>query len=80
MANLTAAQRRAIPKKLFGVPSKAPGSGSYPMPNKKHARAALSLLHNASPAEQTKIRAKAHELFPGIKQAGRTHSLSSMAA
>ncbi len=69
-----------MPKKLFGLPSKAPSSGSYPMPNRSHAISALRLLHNASPAEQTTIRAKAHSLFPGIAQAGRMHSLSSMRA
>ncbi len=80
MAKLTAAARRAIPTSEFGLPGKAPSSGSYPMPDKRHAVAALRLLHNASPAEQTKIRAKAHHLFPGMKQAGRLHSLSGMTA
>ena len=80
MAKLNAAQRRAIPKKQFGLPSRAPGAGSYPMPDKGHVISALRLLHNASPAEQTTIRAKAHSLFPGIAQAGRMHSLSSMRA
>ncbi len=80
MAKLTAAARRAIPKSKFGLPGKAPKSGSYPMPDKKHEVAALRLLHNASPADQKTIRAKAHALFPGMKQAGRTHSLSSLSA
>ena len=80
MANLTAAQRRAIPKSDFGVPEKAPGSGSFPLPDKKHARAALRLIGNASPANQTRIRSKISRLWPGIKQAGRMHSLSSFKA
>ncbi len=37
MAKLSAAQRKRIPKSQFGVPSKAPASGSYPMPDRSHA-------------------------------------------
>jgi hypothetical protein len=37
MAKLTTAQRKALPKSAFAVPSKAPGPGSYPMPDKAHA-------------------------------------------
>lgn len=61
MAVLSAADRRAVPKKDFGVPSKAPGPGSYPMPDKAHAEAALRLDHNASPSEKAHIDAMAHE-------------------
>jgi hypothetical protein len=39
---LTAAARRKIPKAKFGIPSKAPGSGSYPMNDKEHASLAKS--------------------------------------
>ncbi len=61
MAVLSAADRREVPKKDFGVPSKAPGSGSYPMPDKAHAEAALRLDHNAPPSERPKIEAMAHK-------------------
>jgi hypothetical protein len=61
MAVLTAQDRREIPKKDFGVPSKAPGSGSYPLPDKAHAEAALRLDHNAPPSERPKIEAMAHK-------------------
>lgn len=69
MAKLSAAQRKNIPTSKFGLPSKAKSakgkakSGSYPMPDKNHARAALSMMHNASPAQQTKIRAKANRML-----------------
>jgi len=43
MAKLTMAQRRALPKSKFAVPSKAPGPGSYPMPDAKHAAVAKGL-------------------------------------
>lgn len=40
MARLTAAARAALPKSDFAVPSKAPGPGSYPIPDAGHAQAA----------------------------------------
>ncbi len=40
MARLTAAQRKALPLSKFAVPSKAPGPGSYPIPDAKHAAVA----------------------------------------
>lgn len=69
MARLTTKQRKAVPKSDFGVPSKAPGPGSYPMPDKAHARAAKSLAHNASPAERERIDAMADRKL-GIKEGG----------
>ena len=38
MAKLSMAQRRALPKSDFAVPSKAPGPGSYPIPDASHAK------------------------------------------
>jgi hypothetical protein len=43
MARLTAADRRALPTSDFAVPSKAPGPGSYPIPDASHAKAAASM-------------------------------------
>ena len=69
MARLTAAQRAKVPKSSFGLPGKAGSSsakkksGNYPMPDKAHARSALRLMHNASPAEQAKIKAKANKVL-----------------
>ena len=40
---LTAAARKSLPKSDFAVPSKAPGPGSYPMPDKEHAQVAVGL-------------------------------------
>ena len=47
---LTMAQRRALPKSDFAVPSKAPGPGSYPIPDAEHKRVAAGLagMHHAS--------------------------------
>jgi hypothetical protein len=36
MAKLTTAQRKALPKSDFAIPSKAPGPGSYPINDPSH--------------------------------------------
>jgi len=63
---LSAADRRAIPKDKFAIPEKAPGPGSYPVGDKTHAQAALRLMHNASSAEQKRIKAKVRRDYPDI--------------
>lgn len=65
MARLTAKQRKAMPKSDFAVPEKAPGSGSYPIGDKKHARLALQMA-SKNPQDAARIRAKVHQRFPGI--------------
>lgn len=59
MARLTMAQRRKLPRSAFAVPSKAPGPGSFPIPDKKHAIAAEREVHNAAPGNRARILAKA---------------------
>jgi hypothetical protein len=68
MAKLTAAQRRNIPKSQMGVPGKSTKkggavSGSFPMPDKKHARAAIMLSGHAAPAKRAAIKAKARRIL-----------------
>lgn len=71
MAKLDAQDRKALPKGSFAVPSKAPGSGSYPIPDAGHARNALArAAQNGSPAVKAEVRAKVHEKFPGIGKGG----------
>lgn len=60
---LKAAQRRSLAKSTFAVPSKAPGRGSFPIPDRKHAIAAKALAHNAPPAERPQIIAKANRML-----------------
>lgn len=62
MARLTAQQRRNLPKSDFAVPSKAPGPGSYPMPDAEHARVAkgLAAMHGGPVAA---VAAKAKKKF-----------------
>lgn len=70
MAKLTTAQRTALPKSDFAVPSKAPGPGSYPMPDASHARNALSRAGQfGNPKVRAVVAIKAKKKFPGIKGA-----------
>lgn len=69
MAKLSSAERRKIPFSKFGLPGKGDGpqgkgSGSYPMPDKKHAAVAKGYAKRfASPAERAKIDAKANRIL-----------------
>ena len=71
MAKLTAAERKALPKSDFAVPSKAPGPGSYPIPDKKHAAVAKGYGKRfASSSEMKSITKKANKQLGG-KPAGK---------
>ena len=64
MAKLTTSKRKALPKTVFAVPSKAPGSGSYPIPDKAHAAIAKSRAAQfASPAVKAAVDAKANKVL-----------------
>ena len=72
-AVLTAATRAKVPKKDFAIPNKAEGkdekkeSGNYPIPDRKHARAALGLVGmHGTPAEKAQVRAKVHAKYPDM--------------
>lgn len=62
MAKLTAKQRKKLPKKDFAGPNE-----SYPIPDKKHAKAALMLINKGklTPSEKKKVRAKAKKMLKG---------------
>lgn len=62
MARMSESQKKAVPKSERGVPSKS-GTGSYPMNNRAHARAAIAFaaMHHGA-AFASKIRAKARKL------------------
>jgi hypothetical protein len=67
MARLTYRQRKELPKKSFVFPGKAPKSGSYPIPDKAHARNALArVAQHGSPAEKARVRAAVASKFPDI--------------
>lgn len=62
MAKLTEKQKRAVPKSQRGIPSKS-GTGSFPMPDKKHAKAALMLINKAPASKRAAIKAKARKVL-----------------
>lgn len=62
------AQRRSLPKSAYAVPEKAPGPGSYPEPDKAHARAALREIGHAG-ANAGRVRAKARAVLGKPKMA-----------
>lgn len=70
MAVLSTKQRGNLAKTQFAIPGKAPGSGSYPIPDASHARNALARVsQHGTPSEQARVRAAVSRKFPGI---GRT--------
>lgn len=75
MAKLTTKKRKRLKKSQFAIPSKAPGSGSYPINDPNHARNALArVAQHGTPEEMAKVRAAVHRKYPGMGQAhGRTH-------
>lgn len=67
MAKLSSADRKALPKKDFAVPGKAPKSGSYPIPDAGHAKAALARASEfGTPQVKAAVRSKVAKKFPGI--------------
>ena len=62
-----------MPKSSFALPGKGEGpkgagSGSYPIPDRGHAKAALSrVAQHGSPAEKSKVKAAVRRKYPGIQ-------------
>ena len=74
---LSEAAKKKVPKSERGVPGKS-GTGSYPMPDAEHARAAVGLAamhHGKNSSFTKKIRAKAKSLGYG----GGMRKLSDLA-
>ena len=72
MAILRAADRRRLKSSEFALPGKGEGkngkgSGSYPIPDKAHARAALSrVAQHGTADEKATVRRKVAAKFPGL--------------
>lgn len=64
---LSAAQRKALPKSDFAVPSKAPGPGSYPIPDAKHAAVAKGFAKRFGSSSTKAAVAKKAKKFSGKK-------------
>ena len=71
---LTASERHKMPSSEFALPGKGEGNsgkgpGSYPLPDEKHGRVALSLVsQHGTPEEKSKVRAAVHRKFPDIHE------------
>lgn len=65
-ATLTTAARKRVPRADFAIPAKAPGPGSYPIPDLAHARDALARA-SGKPEEGT-VRAAVYAKFPQLKE------------
>jgi hypothetical protein len=62
VSKLTTGRRDEIPGGEFALPGRR-----YPIHDESHARAALSMAHYATPAEQAEIKRKVHAKYPDIK-------------
>jgi hypothetical protein len=62
-------ERKKLSKGSFAIPSKAPGSGSYPIPDISHGRNALArVAQNGTPGEQAQVRRAVYSKFPELKK------------
>lgn len=68
MATLSSQQRAALPKSAFVFPDKAPGSGSYPIPDLAHARDALA--RSSGKPEAGAVRRAVYARYPQLKKRG----------
>lgn len=72
MAKLSTTARKKLPSSEFALPGKGKGpsgkgAGSYPIPDKSHARNALARVsQNGSSEEKSKVRAKVHAKYPDL--------------
>ena len=65
MAKLNAKQRKKLPKKSFALP----GKRAYPIPDKAHAKSALSRVkQHGTKAQQKQVRAAVTKRFPSLKK------------
>ena len=64
MTILDAKARKAIPKSKFAIPEKAPGPGSYPIEDRRHAANALS--RSSGKAVAGRVRRAVQRAYPGL--------------
>ena len=62
MSKLNMAARKRIPKGKFAIPEKAPGPGSYPIEDRKHAGNALS--RSSGKPVAGRVRAAVKRAYP----------------
>jgi len=68
MAELSSEQRARLPRSDFAIPEKAPGSGSYPIPDEDHARDALGRVEqHGTPEEKRRVVAAVKRKYPDME-------------
>lgn len=68
MAVLKAAKRKRLAKGSFAIPSKAPGSGSYPINDISHARNALA--RSSGKPEEGTVKRAVYRKYPSLRKSG----------
>lgn len=74
MGRLSAAQRRALPRSDFAIPEKAPGPGSYPIEDERHAQSALGeVAAHGTTSEKRRVKRAVARKYPrwALHRAGR---------
>lgn len=72
MGKLSISTRKALPSKMFAVPSKKTkknpaGKGAYPIPDVNHARNALARVAQfGTPSQKAQVKAAVRKHFPEI--------------
>ena len=66
MGRLSMGRRKKLPKGDFAIPEKAPGPGSYPIPDENHARDALA--RSSGKPEEGRVKAAVAKKYPEIEQ------------
>lgn len=68
MAKLSTSNRKSLDKSQFAVPEKAPGAGSYPIPDPGHAKDALARA--SGKPEESRVKAAVRRKFPTMNVTG----------
>lgn len=67
MARLTYQRRKRLPRSEFAIPERAPRAGSYPIPDRAHARNALARVSAyGTPQEKRRVRKAVARRFPEV--------------
>jgi hypothetical protein len=73
---LSTEERKKIPKSDFCIPEKAPGPGSYPIPDEGHAQNALArVAQHGTPEEQARVRRAVSRKYPNLSKSWRLADL-----
>ena len=69
MAKLSYRERKRLRKTSFAIPGKAPGAGSYPIPDIVHGRNALArVAQHGTPEEKRRVRRAVFRKYPSLKK------------